>query len=398
MTLAIAPILQQAGVSQTAVYRACGISRTVMSRIATHGEWPLLDDTAPARIADYLASRGAAPEMVQPIRDFVAPSKKLAPIVVEHAEADPAAFDNLQEDSMLLRNEPVKPETKKHFNLKRSPFHDDVRVRADVFTCPDTRYVRAALLDCALNQGFIALVGESGAGKSTLVEEFEQRIIDENRPIIVIRPSVLAMEESANAGKTLRGGNILESIIRTLMPGEALKQSSEARDSQAREALIASQSAGYSHLVLLEEAHILPVVTLKKLKCFLELKSGMSRLLGVALIGQPELLTRLTEKSAKVREVVQRCEIIAFPPLDNDIKAYVKHKFERIGASAADVLEDSVYDALRARLIRTPRGGTAKDAVSICHPLVVNNLLARAMNNAAEYGFSKVTAAIVEGV
>ncbi|MFA7238716.1 MAG: AAA family ATPase [Sulfuricellaceae bacterium] len=400
MTFAIAPILQQAGVSQTDVYRACNLSRTVMSRIATHGEWPLLDASAPARIADYLASRGVAAALVQPIRDFVAPGKKMAPVVVEHAEADPAVLLNnpQEEDSMLLRNELITPEARRNFGLARNPFQDDVRTRADVFASAATRYARAALLDCAINSGFMALIGESGSGKSTLADELEQRIIDEQRPVIIIRPSVLSMEASDKAGKTLKSGQIAEAIIRTLAPGAIPRSSTEARDRQLRDMLISSRAAGFSHLVLIEEAHSLPVATLKHLKRFLEIKQGLGRLLGVALIGQPELHQRLSERSAEVREVVQRCEIVELRPLDNDLQAYIEHKFARVGAVAGDVLDSGVYDALRARLIRTPRGGTARDTLSICHPLVVNNLLARALNAAAGAGFAKVTADIVAGV
>lgn len=47
--------------------------------------------------------------------------------------------------------------------------------------------------------------------------------------------------------------------------------------------------------------------------------------------------------------------------------------------------------------MRTPRGGRAADVVSICHPLVVNNLVTRAMNAAAAVGFPKVTAQVVGG-
>lgn len=398
MTLAISAILQQAGVSQTAVYRACGLSRTVMSRIATHGEWPLLDDTAPARIADYLASRGALPSLVQPIRDFVAPGKKLAPVVVEHAEADPA---NPQEDSMLLRKERLTPDVLQRFNLKRSPFHDELRVRDDVFSSPETRYARAALMDCALNQGFVALVGESGSGKSTLVDELEQRIIDESKPVIVIRPSVDVMAPTERVGKTLKGGQIVEAIIRTLAPMEPLKQSPEARARQLREVLISSRSAGYCHLVVIEEAHRLPVPTLKNIKSLLEIKHGLSRLLGVVLIGQQELLGRLSEHSAEVREIVQRCEIIRLPALRVELKSYIDHKFARAGIAASEVLAEDVYDAVYARLWHQPpadKRGEKPQAICLCYPLAVNNLLARAMNAAAGAGFAKVTADIVAGV
>ena len=41
-------------------------------------------------------------------------------------------------------------------------------------------------------------------------------------------------------------------------------------------------------LLVIEEAHCLPTATLKHLKRFLELKDGMQRLIGVALIAQPD--------------------------------------------------------------------------------------------------------------
>lgn len=392
-------ILDAAGVTQVEVYRACKLSRTVMSRIVSHDGWPLNDPGAPGRIADYLAARGTSACLVAKVRAIALTRKTKAPNVQQHAEADPEATeDNSQEESMLLRNEPVMPKTKQHFKLSRSPFHDDVRTRDDVFSCPDARYVRAALMDCAVNHGFVALVGESGAGKSTLVEELEQRIFDEQKPVIVIRPSVLAMELNDKTGRTLKSAQIAEAIVRTVAPSEPLKQSAEARDRQVKAVLMASRAAGYSHLLLIEEAHSLPTATLKHLKRFIELKQGLSRLIGIALIGQPELRTRLSERSADVREVVQRCEIVELLPLNSDLRAYVEHKFARVGANASDVLDEGVYDALRARLIRTPRGGTDRDTTSVCYPLVVNNLLARAMNAAAAAGFATVTPAVIGGV
>ena len=141
----------------------------------------------------------------------------------------------------------------------------------------------------------------------------------------------------------------------------------------------------------------MPKATLKHLKRFLEIKQGLGRLLGICLVGQPELLTLLSDKSPEVREVVQRCEIVELMPLDNDLEAYLKHKFERMAIAAADVLADDAYDALRARLIRVPRGGSAADAISLCYPLVVNNLVARAMNAAAAAGWPKVDGQVIGG-
>ena len=69
---------------------------------------------------------------------------------------------------MLLQNQALSPEARKHFALPRNPFVDDVQGVDDVYQSKSVRYVRATLLDAALHHGFVAIVGESGAGKSTL--------------------------------------------------------------------------------------------------------------------------------------------------------------------------------------------------------------------------------------
>lgn len=391
----LAHLLTQHRISQGALCRGANLSRSVASRIVTHGEWPRRDPEAPARIADFLAQNGVDRDSLENLF----PQQMKAPNVQQHAEAVPEASldEETQEESMLLRNETLSPIARKHFGLARSPFVDDVSTRADVFASASTRYVRAALMDAALNHGFIALVGESGAGKSTLVEELEERIREEQRPVIVIRPYVLAMEENDAKGKTLKSAQIAESIARTLDPTVVLKKTPDFRFKQVHDMLKASYASGNRHLLLIEEAHCLPFATMKHLKRFTELKLGLARLLGVCLVGQTELKERLSDRKAEVREVVQRCEIVEMDPLDADLEGYIRLKFERMGLKPGDVLGDDVYDALRARLIVVPRGGKATDAFSICYPLVVNNLLTRAMNAAAAAGWPKVDAQVIGG-
>lgn len=298
---------------------------------------------------------------------------------------------------MLLKNESLTPQARKHFGLPRSPFLDDVQCQADVFASQHGRYVRAALMEAATAHGFIALIGESGSGKSTLREDLEERIREERRPIVLIKPYVQGMEASEARGKPLRSGHIAEAIVEALAPGVPLKNSPQARYRQVNELLKASRSAGYTHLLLIEEAHRLPVPTLKHLKGFLEMKDGLRRLIGIALIGQTELRTLLSERNPEVREIVQRCEQIEMEPLDAELDAYLEHKFQRAGARLADVMEADALDAIRARLISLPRGGRPQDAVSLCYPLIVNNLVARALNAAAAVGFPKVDAQVIAG-
>ena len=257
---------------------------------------------------------------------------------------------------MLLQNTPITPQALKHYNLPRSPFVDDVQSRDDVYQSPAVRYARAALLDAASNHGFVALVGESGAGKTTLVEELEQRLIDEGKDIVVIKPYVLAMEATDTKGKTLRSTHIAEAIAYALDPQLKIKSSPQTRFAQLHQLLRDSRRAGRRHLLVIEEAHCLPLATLKHLKRFLELKDGMQRVIGVALIAQPELRNVLHSQNPEVREVMQRCEVIELPALDNDLEGYIAHKFARFDLAPADVFEPDAFNALRARLIRVPRG------------------------------------------
>lgn len=388
-------LLKQHGITQPAFGEGAVLSRGAVYRLLESGVLPRRDPAAEGRVFDFLTQNGVDRSRLE---NLFTQQQKKAPVVLTHAEADPeASTEETQEESMLLRNETLTPLARQHFGLFRSPFVDDVRTRADVFASANTRYVRAALLDAALNHGFIGIVGESGAGKSTLLEELEERIADEGRQVIIIRPYILAMEENDQKGRTLKSGQIAEAIIAALDPAGKPKNTPEARYKQVHDLLKSSRSAGYSHLLAIEEAHCLPVATLKHLKRFLELKQGLGRLLGICLVGQPELKNRLSDKNPEVREVVQRCELVELQPLDNDLEAYLKHKFERMEIKLDDVLASDACDALRARLIRLPRGGKPSDAVSLCYPLVVNNLVTRAMNAAAAAGWAKVDGQVIGG-
>lgn len=395
-------VLAMHGIEQREIGREANLSRSTMSRLVVHNVWPRRGTAeARRRVFDALAARGVDIDTLAALQAI--PPKNLAPAGSHPAEASlatPAAAhpsDEPQEDLMLLRNEPLTLEARQHFGLSRSPFQDDINSRADVFQSPTTRVARAALMDAAMNHGFIALTGESGAGKSTLREELEQRILDEGRPVIVIKPYILEMEPTDKTGRAMKSGQIAEAIITTLAPNVTMKSSAQARARQAHELLANSVGAGNSHLLIIEEAHRLPLATLKHLKGFMELKRGLQRLLGVALIGQPELRSILSENDPKIREIVQRCELIELAPLDNDLEAYLKHKFTRAGGDMAEVFADDALDAIRARLVRIPRGGSAREAVSLCHPLVVGNLVCRAMNAAAAYAMPRVNAQVVEG-
>jgi type II secretory pathway predicted ATPase ExeA len=399
MNTSFAQHLKRTGFSLAAFARRVGLSRPALSALANHGIRPACQPNLEGRMREALVSAGMSAEEAAVALAAIPENQKPRPCANTDRASPEADTTQPQEDSMLLRSETLSAQAKKQFGLLRSPFADDIHTRADVFASPNTRYVRAQLLDCALNHGFLAIVGESGAGKSVLADELEQRILDEGRPVIVIRPYTVAMEENDQKGKTLKAATIAEAVIHALDPSCHVKRSPQARFQQLHDLLKASRAAGNSHLLLIEEAHGLPTPTLKHLKRYLEqFKQGLSRLIGICLIAQPELMKRLSEQNAELREVVQRLEVIHLPPLDNDLEAYLAHKFERAGIKVGEVLAPDVPDAIRARLIRLPRGGRASEAQSLCYPLVVGNLITRAMNAAASAGWEKVDAQVIGGI
>lgn len=396
-------LLQDLGITQASIVKATGMSRSAVSRLCAHAEWPLLDaDLVKGKVETYLRSRGLTGTQMQSLCDslVVRRLKHTPHLPTAQLPKDPDPIPTTQtvkEETLLLKNEALTLAAREHFNLRGNPFVDDVQSPDDVFQTPNVRYVRAALMDCATNHSLLAVVGESGAGKTTLAEDLEERIKADQRDVLIIRPYVLAMEANDQKGKTLKSSHIAEAIAWALDPQLRVKSSPQARFQQVHDLLKASRRAGRRHLLLIEEAHCLPLATLKQLKRFLELKDGMVRLIGVALIGQPELRDRLGSQNAEVREVMQRCEVVELQPLDDDLAAYLKHKFARAQVKVEDVMTPEAVDAIRQRLTYTPRGGKANNAHSMCFPLVVNNLVCRAMNAATKMGWPQVDAQVVAG-
>lgn len=401
-SISLKDLFEGIGVQQSDLRRVTGLSRSTVNRLVAQSQWPARGAReVRLQIDAYLQTLGLPEKQLKTVQAVLVASstKKVAPVCCEHTEAVPEVTETVtpEEESMLLQNEALSPEARKHFGLPRNPFQDDVQTPDDVYQTPSVRYVRAALNDCANNHGFMAVVGESGAGKSTLAEDLEERLRSDKRDVVIIRPYVLAMEANDQKGKTLKSSHIAEAIAAALDPQLKVKSSPEARFAQVHALLKASHRAGRRHLLVIEEAHCMPTPTLKHLKRFIELKDGLRRLIGVALIGQPELRDRLSSQNAEVREVAQRCEVVELEPLDGELEGYLRHKFARFDLKYEDVFTPDAADAIRARLVHIPRGGKVTDARSECFPLVVNNLVCRAMNAAARAGWPQVDAQVVAG-
>lgn len=402
MVLRLKQVMTDHKVLQADLAREMGIARPTLGALINHGQWPRSMDTGALKglCVAFLKECGASDQaLATAFEEVPEPCANTAPAV----SLDSSTTDERNE-AMLLRKQGLAAATKKHFGIFRDPLAGEIESHEDVFVSPDIRYVREAMWQTARHGGFISVVGESGSGKSTLRKDMIDRINREGARVIVIEPYVQGMEDNDTKGKTLKAGHIAEAILSAVAPLESVKSSPEARFRQVHRVLRDSRRAGNQHVLVIEEAHGLPIATLKHLKRFFELEDGFTKLLSIVLIEQSELRSKLSENDPNVREVVQRCELIELQPLDGRLEDYLKFKFDRAGKPIVEVIDQSGIDALRARLTTSRLGlgrkGAAGEgqAVSLLYPLAVQNLLTACMNLAADIGAPKVTADVVREV
>lgn len=387
--------------TQSQLARHLGVSTATVSLILNYDKWPK-GHGGKARlrkqIEEYLSANGADEATVATAFDE-APSTPCAnracPMAAFAAISGPQQTTSESEDPfMLLRKHTLSSQARQHFRIARDPFTDEMETDADVFVSDDIRYVRAAMRQTARHGGMLAVVAESGGGKSTLVQDLQEWINTSREPITLITPYVLGMGRADRKSRPLLADDIIRSIFRALAPTMAVPQNAERRAAAIHQLLAESARIGRRHALVIEEAHDLATPTLKHLKRFYELQDGFRKLLAIMLIGQTELEGRLSEHDASVREVVQRCEIVHLPPLDNHVEAYLRHKLARVDLSFDALFEPDAADEIRSRLrTATTEGRGAQRqvvTVSLCHPLAINNLVSAALNEAVKIGATKV--------
>ncbi|MBS9780902.1 MAG: ExeA family protein [Gammaproteobacteria bacterium] len=359
-------ILQKYKISQTKLAKKLRVSPAAINQLINHGNYPKSQSVEDfqQQIDETLKKLGVTETVTWTVTNNTSNAKELPEM------------------------QALTEQAKRLFNLHKSPFIDDVQSRDDVYISGEQRYIRASMLSTAKHSGFMAIVGESGAGKTTLKRDLIEGINQDKEDIIVIQPQTIDKTR-------LTAIHICDAIIEDVSQGnETPKRSMEAKARQIKRLLTDSGRAGNKHCLIIDEAHDLTIPVLKYLKRFWELEDGMKRLLAIVLIGQPELQVKLNERNADVREVARRCEQVELQPLNSYVGEYLKHKLQRVGMKFDEVFSDDAMAGLTTRLTQT----NGKNTVSLLYPLIVNNAVICAMNEAAKLGQNQITADIFEGV
>jgi type II secretory pathway predicted ATPase ExeA len=277
--------------------------------------------------------------------------------------------------------------TRKHFGIFKDPFVDDITGAEDVYLNDASRFAAEYLYQTAKVGGMAALIGESGSGKTTIRRLAIDRMQTEGRKIRIISPRII------DKGR-LTASLICDAVIADCS-AEKPRRTLEAKARQVETILTNSSRSGFSHVLMIEEAHDLSIQTLKYLKRFWEMEDGFKKLLSIILIAQDEMKVKLDEsRNWEAREVIRRMEILELEPLADgkEIAGYLNKKFSRLQKDRKLIFTDDACDALARKLLRQTRNNTV---YSIAYPLNINNLARKAMNLAASMKIKIVDADVI---
>lgn len=383
---------------------AAAVRDGALHALSTYGATPYQMRTAFA----YALPRMARPKQARDSPETTEHAALATPKVVEATSAPTLAASCPQpdeetkkvSDEMLSGKQQLTMAARKAFGLAVNPFDGEVTCDEEMFANGEFAYCREVMYQTATHGGFAAVVGESGSGKTTLLGDLEDRLLSESKAIKLIKPSVISSEDNAKRGQAVRSAVIMTAIAMELGAKQQLHGDFEQRSRAVRALMEGSCQAGFQHCLVIEEAHSLHVATLKQLKRLHEyLRTGRRPMLGILLIGQPELKAKLDPSRYDVREVAQRCEVVELQALDGDLRAYLEVRVARAGKSLDSLMTADAVDAIRARLTRrdVQRSAGKQQFVhtSLVYPLAVNNLVTACLNRAASIEARVLDAEIV---
>jgi len=225
-----------------------------------------------------------------------------------------------------------------HFGLSKPPF--EITPDLDFFFSGGRRGdILSALLHVATHdEGIITLVAEVGSGKTLLARLMISRLGTEVCAVYLANPCFSRDE-------------IIVAIARDLGLVD-LSGSIEGKLAALQQELLRRHAAGQRVLLVIDEAHAMPVESLEEVRLLSNLETGQHKLVNIMLFGQPELDDLLADpRLRQVRDrVIHRFELLPLPA--EEARAYIDHRLRSAGWQGARLFSSTAL----ARLIKASDG------------------------------------------
>ena len=215
---------------------------------------------------------------------------------------------------------------KAFFNLTRNPFE----ITPDPsFLFPTRRHneaLAALYYGVKRRKGFVVLTGEVGTGKTLLLRCLLQ-LLKQNNDVAYayvfngkLSPVEFLQYISGDLGLAAAGKNKSELLL------------------QLAHYVISRSQKGLTTVLVVDEAHHLPIDILEEIRLLTNLETPEEKLLQILLVGQPELDDKLD--SVELRQLKQRIALRShLASLDlNETKGYIERRLQLAGSPNASGL------------------------------------------------------------
>lgn len=204
-----------------------------------------------------------------------------------------------------------------HFGLKEAPFK--ITPVTDFFF-PGAN--RAEILDALLyaitdSEGIIKVTGEVGSGKTMLCRMLIERAPEQIEVVYLANPS-LSREEMLYAIADGLNLNLEGQRVNIIL--QSLQNHLELKIAQGKRVVI-----------LVDEAHAMPLETMEELRLLYNLQVGNHKLMHIVLFGQPELNDKLSQPN--MRQLKDRIihHFSMLPLSQNIIESYLLFRMRTAG-------------------------------------------------------------------
>ncbi|MEO5331109.1 MAG: AAA family ATPase [Magnetococcus sp. YQC-5] len=205
-----------------------------------------------------------------------------------------------------------------HFGLRVNPFA--LTPDSGLFFTGGQRGDILEQLQLAIRagEGLITVVGEPGSGKTMLCRTLCLRLPKNIQVALLLNPNFSPK-------------NVVPALLQEFRLASGTKKDRLAERQTLLNHLVNLNRQGEQALLLIDEAHILPVATLEALRLLGNLETGRTKLLQIVLFGQPALDHTLQTSAG--RHILERCSTrLTLPPLSlADTELYLHRRIHATG-------------------------------------------------------------------